>query len=59
MVAPVQKWTPPNPVRLDLSRDLNHTASFPREGRPKPQETGQADRQYRAVYKLFIYFYRI
>ena len=24
----VQKWTPPNPIRLDLSRDLNHKACF-------------------------------
>ena len=27
----------PNPIRLDLSCDLDHAASFPRAGRPKPQ----------------------
>ena len=37
MVAPCTEWTPPNPVRLDLSRDLNHAASFPQAGRPKLQ----------------------
>ena len=26
---PVQEWTPPNPIQLDLSCDLHHVASFP------------------------------
>ena len=53
MVAPCTEWTPPNPVRLDQSRDLNHTAYFPPAARPKPQ---RQDRRYRAVYELFSYF---
>ena len=36
MAAPVQEWTPSNPIRLNLSR-LIHAASFPRDGWPKPQ----------------------
>ena len=33
----LQKWTPLNPVQLNLSCDLNRVTSFPRAGRPKPQ----------------------
>ena len=47
MVAPCTEWTPPNPVRLELSRDLNHAASFPQAGRPKLQRQDRLNYLYR------------
>ena len=37
MVAPCTETDSPNLVQLDLSRDLNQAASFPRAGMPMPQ----------------------
>ena len=53
------EWTPPNPSRLNQSRDPRRSLSFSRAERNHASETGQADRRYRAVFELFNNFYRI